>query len=281
MKNLTKKSIVVSTYNRAELLEKCLESIISAQGFEEYKLIILHQIGSKEVELVLERYKNQIDFLCRVDGRNKTPLHNINWNRYATYSVAFDLYSSDFVLGIEDDTVIAMDALQFCDYAFEKFKNKRNFKGINLGSLESPQLNGSNTYSRIRYGLHGQAGVITKNVWNSFSSRGIPRNLATEPLDAMLEARLKTGYMVTSNRSRFLDFGWGGTHAPKSPTDSYYQRLQNSWVGSENSSLNFIEAPIVHTWREDSVLFSRRATFMARLRFMKYSLKIWLSKVKN
>ena len=275
MKKSTKKSIVVSTFNRPELLDKCLESIVSAHGFQEYKLIVLHQIGFKEVEAVLDRHKGKIDFLCRVDGSTKTPLHNINWNRYATYAVAFELFESDFVLGIEDDTIISRDALWFCENVYEKFKNKRNFQGINLGSLEFLHPKELNTYSKIRYGLHGQAGVITKKVWKSLSSRGIPKNIATDPLDAMLEPQLKKGFMVTSNCSRFLDSGWGGTHAPESPADSYYLKLQQSWVGSEEVSSEFIEKSINHSWRQDAITFRARDSFKSHLRFLKHILRNW------
>ena len=269
----TRKSIVVSTFNRHEHLENCLNSIVNASGFEDYNLILLFQKGSDEVWNVINRYIHHIDYLCIIDGSMKTSLHNINWNRFATYNVAFNLFNADFVLGVEDDTIISNDALIFCNEVFEKYKKKRNFKGINLGSFEFSNQAQTNTYSRLRYGLHGQAGVITKSVWRSFSSGGIPENIDVEPLDSMLEYRLKTGFMVTSNRGRYLDRGWGGTHAPRSQYDSSFINLQNSWVGSDSKVREFAESPVSHSWRKDAILFRHRDSLIAYLRLMKYSFK--------
>lgn len=273
MKNTTRKCIVVTTFNRYEHLEKCLHSIVTATGFSEYNLIVVFQKGSVEAHNVIRSFEDHIDFLCTVEGSNKTPLHNINWNRYISYNIAFELFESEFVLGIEDDTVISKDALVFCNQIFARYNKDRKFKGINLGSFELSSRTQANSYSKLRYGLHGQAGVITKRVWKQFSSDKAPWNIGVEPLDSMLEYRLKTGYMVTSNRSRYLDRGWGGTHAPQSDADSYFINLQNSWVGQDSNETNFIECPIRHSWREDAVLFRRRDSLFAYLRFMKYLVK--------
>jgi glycosyltransferase involved in cell wall biosynthesis len=281
MKEASKKCVVVSTFNRPEHLDRCLNSIVTATGFDDYNLVVLFQKGSHDVLKVLERYQESIDFLCTVNGENKSPLHNINWNRYSTYEIAFNLFNAEFVLGVEDDTVISSDALVFCDEIYAKYKDNRKFRGINLGSFEAPDNTQPNTFSILRYGLHGQAGVITQRVWSSFSSGGIPGNIATEPLDSMLELRLKTGFMVTSNRSRYLDTGWGGTHAPASQDDDYFVNLRKSWVGDEPGVNQFFENNIRHSWRKDAILYRTRDSLAAYLRLLKYWVKNFKIKRKN
>lgn len=258
-----KNTIVVSTYSRPVLLDKTLKSITEAYACDQFNLVVLHQVGIPEVQQTIQRYRKSISMLVEVDGSAKSPLENINWNRIATYRIGFEIYNSNFVLGIEDDTQVSKDSLNFCLKIFEDHKNDVFFRGINLGSFESGPSVSINGYSKLSYGVHGQAGAITDRTWKAICRLGLLTQLETEPFDARIESYLKTGFMVTSNRSRFVDEGWGGTHAPSDSNDQYFTKLRNSWVGDGEAQIYF-HNPIIHNWRRDSK------------RFHYYSLSPWL-----
>jgi hypothetical protein len=135
-------------------------------------------------------------------------------------------------LAVEDDIELGTDAIRFVSEMFQVHQKKVLFRGVNLGSFELEGQVSLEGFSRLSYGLHGQAAAISKRTWRHFSPKKLIKNARTTPLDSAMENFLKMGYMVTPNRSRYLDNGWNGTHAPKDPNDSYFKKLRKSWVGS-------------------------------------------------
>jgi hypothetical protein len=251
-----KYSVVVSCFSRAELLDTCLNSITKSKNFDLYNLVVLHQTGHEDVSGILQKYEDKIDMKIVVNSQIHTPIGNINWNRLATYEIAFELFGSEFVFGIEEDVEIASDSLKFLANTYEKFKARRDFRGANLGSVA---MNGSSAeFNKLRYGLHGQAGMITKSVWKSLPLKAIKRNIFEYPLDAMFESYLKTGFMTTPIRSKYLDRGWGGTHAPKDSSDRHYLDLQASFLDEENQEFSLSTSEPNPEWRQDCVVYNRR-----------------------
>jgi hypothetical protein len=250
-----KYSIVVSCFSRAELLDTCLNSITLSADFEDYNLIVLHQTGYDAVARVIESYSERIDATIVVNSQISTPIGNINWNRFATYKIAFDLYDSEFVLGIEEDIEIASDSLSFLKTVHKRYGNDRSFRGVNLGSIA---INGnSSEYNLLRYGLHGQAGTITRDTWQALPLNVIEENLFDFPLDSMFEAYLKTGFMVTPLRSKYLDRGWGGTHAPKDSSDKHYLNVQESFINEENDDYTLTRSAPNPSWRYDCAVYRK------------------------
>jgi hypothetical protein len=236
------------------LLDKTLESITQADNFSQFNLVVLHQIGFPNVENTIRKHRESISMLVEVDGAKKSPLENINWNRIATFRIGFDIYKSKFVLGVEDDTQISKDSLTFCLEMYSKYRKNPFFRGINFGSFESGPNALIGGFTKLSYGLHGQAGVITDRTWKAINRLNLLTQLETEPFDARIEGYLKTGFMITSNRSRFIDEGWGGTHAPSDKKDKYFSKLRASWVGDEVVR-SYSHQPIFHNWRRDSRKF--------------------------
>lgn len=250
-----KYSIVVSCYSRAELLDTCLKSITRCTDFEEYNLIVLHQTGYEAVSQVIDSYSDKIDTTVVINSQISTPLGNINWNRFATYEIAFELYDSEFVLGIEEDIEIASDSLKFLKIVHQRYRNNRSFRGVNLGSIAT---NGtSSEFNLLRYGLHGQAGTITKKTWQALPLSTIKQNLFNFPLDSMFETYLKTGFMVTPLRSKYLDRGWGGTHAPKDSSDMHYLNVKESFLNEKSESYTLTNSSPNPSWRYDCADYHR------------------------
>jgi hypothetical protein len=159
----------------------------------------------------------------------------------------------DWVIAVEDDIELAPDAIEFVMQVHERYKNKKMYRGINLGSLEAPETVEINTYSLLSYGIHGQASAIPRKTWSRFNSGKAVVESISSPLDSLMESFLKTGFMVTPNRSRFKDNGWNGTHAPKDPKDSYYKNIEDSWTGYKMETIDrYIRVDHQHTWRSDA-----------------------------
>lgn len=251
-------------------------SILGAHGNEDWLKVLVCQTGHTDVASVVREYEDEFDLVMRLKPQHKTALANINQNRLIGTSICFDLLGSDIVLGIEEDTMIAYDALKFIDQVFLRYQSKIGFRGINLGSHEPRTTENINTYSLLRFGLHGQAGVITSKTWRNLSIKKIRKNITTEGYDSWMEYYLKSGFMVTPNASRLLDRGWIGTHMPLDSTHPYFEKQINSWVGTTAFDIrDFVRKDVEHSWRKDAVIFKMRHSVFFFLRRIQIIYKIY------
>jgi hypothetical protein len=254
-------SIGVATFSRPEELDMCLQSIVKARDSRNIPLIVLQQIGYSSVNKVILKWRSQIQTLIEVKALGVSPLHNINLNSMLLRNFAFDELSADWYLGVEEDIVIGGDSIEFIEQMMKKYVNCRAFRGVNLGSAIPRSIESENKYSRIRYGMHGQACAITKRTWNHFNKSYLVKNAKIFGLDAMLERYLKSGFMCWPHSSRYLDYGWNGTHTSKNRNDPYYQKLRDSYLDLPNtSSVDYIEVKKINPWRSDSTLYSKFTT---------------------
>ena len=190
----------------------------------------------------------------------RTPLENINHNRFLAYEVAFNEFRADWVLAVEEDVVLSKDAVVFTEFVVSKFSGRRFFRGINLGSREPFDERLFNTYSLLRYGLHGQASVIGKKTWKFIQRRSLIAKFSTHGFDSLIESHLKTGFMVTPNLSRSLDTGWDGTHMPNDQNDVYFQEMNKSFVCEMDPPTHYFTLNILHRWREDLAIYKMYRT---------------------
>jgi hypothetical protein len=260
------KIIVVFCHSRAELLNLCLSSIVNASGFNGWNLVIVHQKGFTDVETILRNYNQFIHTLISVEPSFNFPLGNINYNRILGTKIGFDILGADYLLGIEEDNLISLDALSFIDFAYKKYQKSNSFRGINLGSIEFGNTITPAGYSLLRFGLHGSAGVLTKKTWCDIKAKKLldfDLNNPNFAWDARIEFYLKTGFMVTPNLSRNLDLGYGGTFAPANKTDPYFYAIRKSWVNNKKKlNYEYAKIQVIHGWRSDAVEFKRIHSFI-------------------
>jgi hypothetical protein len=256
-----KGSIGIATFSRAEELDQCLESVVNARNGRDMPLIVLHQLGHESVDNVVTKWRSEIQILLKVEALGETPLENINKNAIILRDLAFRHLNSDWFLGIEEDVVIGGDSINFIEIMMQKYWQYPGFRGVNLGSAISRNFASETTYSRIRYGLQGQAGAIPKKVWLRFDTSSLVRQSSKVGLDAMLERYLKTGFMCWPNLSRYVDRGWNGTHTPSDSSDLYYENLRESFVNlSSDQDLKYIEESTPNPWRVDCFIYKPLST---------------------
>jgi hypothetical protein len=266
-------AIGVATFSRAEHLNNCIESIVRAKGSRDIPLLVLHQIGDPEVKRILTNWRPHIQVLIELDSKEESALKNINFNAILLRNIALDVMGLDWFLGIEEDVVIGGDSVAFIENMMGKYSKKRAFRGVNLGSNLPRGAYGTNNYSKMRYGMQGQASAITQRTWKKFNIGQLNRNSSWKGLDSMMENYLKSGFMCTPLLSRYLDRGWGGTHAPRDPQHDYYLKLEESFVDlPENVPLKYLENKIRIPWRKDALLYNPGFTLIQVVKnFTKYN----------
>jgi hypothetical protein len=261
-----KGSITVAAYSRHEDLEKCLNAIIIARGERTIPLIVVHQTGYDKVAKVIEENRKSIDVLLTTKAQGETPLENMNMNGLISREIAFKWMLSDWSLAIEEDTIIAPDAINFIIDCFEKYEGNPYFRGVNLGSKQPYQKDLENVYSLVSYGIQGQASMITRQTWSHYNVKKLRRRLKESGLDSLMEHYVKSGFMCTPHNSRYLDNGWNGTHASTDPDHEHYVKIRESFtqVGSKNQG-PYLEQSYALNWRKDALQFS---PYMSQIRYL-------------
>ena len=262
--------ILVNAFSRNESLRNCLESIVDSNLNDDFPLIVVFQVGHSEVEKVIQQFRSSITLLVEVPGNYSTPLENINMNRILGYQIAFDHLKLDWLLGVEEDAVLSPDAITFVKFTNEMYFHNFYFRGVNLGSFHPHKPELYEQFGKIRFGLHGQAGSITRKTWDHFNLKKLIKNSKNIALDAQMEFYLRTGFMATPIISRFVDTGWDGTHMPKDPEDQYFHRLRESFgPGVPKIDLKYKLTFQKPSWREDAKVFSPLKTPLDVLNIIK------------
>lgn len=266
---MSKGLINLATYSRPELLKKCLNSIAKAENSQNYPKLIVLQRGNSEVAKNVKMFADQETQIIEVEGKDRTPLQNINFNRWLSWNTGFLNSDIDWMLSVEEDVVLHASTLLFIEQIFEKYRDCQQFRGINLGSRLSDVKN-LGTYSALRFGLHGCGAVITKKTWDMFNRYEIVNKLNSEPLDALIEPILKTGYMVTPNLSLLEDYGWyKGTHTSSDSTDIHYVEVSESFKANRLPiSTDFYMKPTDPKWREDCIIYDKKDDLIYKVKLL-------------
>jgi len=263
------KILFVCSHSRHELLEQSILSILDAKESKSWKKIHVHQTGHPLTTQIFEKYSNYFDVNLNFKPNFSEALPNINFSRVSGYKMAFDLMNADVAIGIEEDTIVANDIFIFSSSVIGHFRESKSFRGINFGSVEPADSKSLGGYSLLRFGVQGQASLITKRTWESFDKNMLLDFEIGQGWDSTIEFKVKTGFMVTPNASRLLDQGWqGGAHAPKDSNHPHYIDMSKSWVGGMNlDSLEYKHIQIPHSWqRSVSIEYKRKFNLIFRLR---------------
>ena len=258
--------LAIICFNRAELLERCILSMLNAAESTSYTRILFQQLGNDDVSKVIERYRSNFDHVIQI-SQSGNSTQNISKNRYLVYSTIFDHLLLDTATVLEDDVEISYDALAFTRSIYDLYKNDNSFRAINFGSGIPREKGCSAHYSKVRYALQGPASLIPKSTWSHFSLSQLIEKSETEIFDGTLEPYIQSGFVIMPNLSRYRDLGISGTHAtPSSPTE-YFSKLEASWLGLEKSKL---EIPVRfdqdQNWRSDCVTYDPRSNLYYRFR---------------
>ncbi len=221
--------IAIITYNRPNLLEKLIESIRTLDKVENYKLIIIQQLGCPEVSEIIERNRELFVSVIKTNPSDEATESKIAFNRLTAYKLMFEEYRSDFAIVFEEDVIPSKDLLHFFEMSRERFSGDKHFMGINFGSIEPPVPNTENVYFRQRFGIHGPASAISANAWFDLRPELDVLLARFGHFDVGFEFYLRRGFMVSPARSRYLDLGTFGTHSGGQES-GYFNAIDQSWL---------------------------------------------------
>ena len=247
-------AISIITYRRSQLLDLCLESLQNAMTKEMYPLYIIIQDASKDDIDVLRKYKQLISEIVYTssDGLHVEDL--INRNRILAWELPLTQKGYQYVMCLEDDVEVSADIFQFTEKVLEQNSGTKDFWGINYGSFEKPEDSGS--YSKLRFGLHGPASLISKTSLKKFHLKALQKFAGAIPWDGWVEPIVKRGFVVTSNVARYKDNGKGGTHATAANHSDYFNKLNESFAyGEKQAIMEYRNIDIEHRWRKDCIAY--------------------------
>lgn len=278
MEQESRGAICVATYSRAEDLDRCITNIVAARQGKNIPLIVVHQRGFESVSQVIAKWKSEIQVLVQSEAQGRSALENINLNSLLGREIAFMWLQADWCLGVEDDVQISCDAIDFVLEMHKRHSKNPFFRGVNLGSKVSFDESKNGFYSLVRFGIHGQASMITKKTWRHFNVKKLRRKSSVSGLDAMMEHYVKTGFMCTPRNSRYLDNGWNGTHSSPDPNDEHYLRIRESYFDGHTGNPRQYELRKFYApWRSDSKPFSLLQIIpvlaINKIRHLRYLLK--------
>ena len=261
-------AVSVITFRRAELLGKCLSSINIALKDRRYPVYVFIQDPNPEDLLILEKFKELISSVIVTESNGKNIEKLINDNRISCLRTSLFDYGHDFVICLEDDVEISSDLFSFTEQVIHQNINAKDFYGINYGSFEI--LGELNTYSLLRYGLHGPASLVSRKSVDKFGLRVLSLMQGRIPWDSWVEPITKKGFVATSNTARYRDNGTEGTHSTSVKDYGYFQKLAASFkLTIDNPQNHFIRKDMIHSWRHDCIPYMRSDN-------LKFSIKFYL-----
>jgi hypothetical protein len=126
------KVIVMTACRRPEYTKKVLESLSLCKGIEDY--LFLPYVEPINEEVIKALY--EVDFCStQVHVNMKRYGHTLNTHHSLTMGFAL----SDYVILIEDDTLLAPDFLLFHEFAKERFKDDPDIFTISAGHYHEPE----------------------------------------------------------------------------------------------------------------------------------------------
>jgi hypothetical protein len=239
-----------------------LHSVSELRGLESTKLSLFVQKGNKQVEKYIFDNLDFFDTITYIAKESDIAAENILFNRNLAYQVAFGSKECELVIFFEEDVEVARDLIEFSIEINNIYKSDKNFHGINYGSVL--KHNSINTYSILRYGMHGPASAISRQAWEKYT-RSRHKMYGYKHFDGIIEYVLKTGFMVTPNRSLYFDNGLSGSHTGNDDIGFLKQLRESFRIDIENPGSGYEVCQMDANWRYPAKEYKRHLNIFYKL----------------
>jgi hypothetical protein len=255
-------TICILASSRLDLLKRCVQSVRKLRSLETSKVFLFIQKGNQEVENYAFENLESFDLVTYITKKSDIAAENIKCNREIGYGLAFSFDDCELTIFLEDDVEVSKDLLEFSIIMNDFYKHKKDFHGINYGSVL--EYNKLNTFSLLRYGMHGPASAISRQAWKKYLKN--QKKLSSfSHFDGIIEYVLKTGFMVSPNRSLYFDNGIEGSHT--GPDDiSFFRQLKKSFRSDvESRNLIYERVQMEAKWRYPANRYKRYLNLLYKL----------------
>ena len=165
MKLKKKKGIVITSFNRLELLRICLNSLNKNENINDFLIILVQQNYSTKVRKIINDLKiKNIHIIKTRYPRNFNPYTKMTLNGLKGFKYCFDKLKMDKAFYLEDDIKVSFDFLKFGNFILDKYRHNSSFFAFNGFSGETFNKNKLAIYSKFSFGI-GKGWAINKNNW--------------------------------------------------------------------------------------------------------------------
>ncbi len=126
------KVITMTVYNRPDYTRRCLEALAKCEGIKQYQVFIHVDPGCDEVSEICAGWVNGGDLLMSFNEKR------VGCNMNILSAMAHGFEHSDTVIHIEDDILLAPDALKWFEWALDKYKDDKSVFSVSGYSNKEP-----------------------------------------------------------------------------------------------------------------------------------------------
>jgi hypothetical protein len=265
-------TIVVLAHQRDWHLRQVIESIRKQDDLDSLNVCFIVQDDFPKVHELVEELKiNNKTIICTSYPKHKSPKACINSNVYFGLEFAFKNRKSPYTIVLEDDTVIALDALRFFREVLNQHELNQSFRGINaFSSLQRDYSveEFNQNYIKGNFGL-GWGWCINKDQFEELSR--FWNGSEDEHWDALIEPYLRTGYVINPLRSRVLNIGLDGSGSHSSKSDELFLKMSLSFNSEEFECAEYSELESRQPkefWRDDYLVISGKNRILVQLLYL-------------
>ena len=249
-------SIIVLCHKRTEHLRQVLDALSLCAGIEHASLVFVAHDSSESVLNLIEKSPFQRRVVLKVEKMNfVSSAHAINHNLFLGLKFGFINNNSLFCCVVEDDTILAKDALEFMRSCLMKYGNDKRFRGINSYSLNVNEQCGKGDVVKINYGL-GQGWCIDRKNYSRLLE--FWTGLEKTHWDYFVEPFIRTGYVISPFYSRVKNIGFDSTGSHTRSPDEFSRLMEKSYLlgnRAHDNGIREVGFPYFHT-RKDLIVLS-------------------------
>ncbi len=147
-------SIVICTFNRAESLKNCLQSL-TKQTFSDFEVIIVDGGSQDKTPQIIENYKNKLNIKVVINkSKNIAKLRDCGWRQA----------EGRYISWIDDDVVASPN---WAETVFNVLKNNKNITGVTGPTLIPKEI----LQNRDVFFFHNKKDLLAK-FWQNFVLEG-------------------------------------------------------------------------------------------------------------
>lgn len=251
--------IVILCHRRVSHLQLVLDSVKNSISVERFFIVFIVQDPIEPILNIINSF-NLPKVIEIVDGTHyRSSAQAINGNLFRGLEIAFEELRSRRVIVLEDDIVLAADALEYFTRIFDSYESKREFRGVNAFSELVEHTNDSEGYVRVNFGL-GWGWAINHKIYRRIRRTWSGKEDAH--WDFCFEPYIRTGFVVNPIRSRINNIGFDETATHTSTDKDLGRRICRSFESAKDlSEFGATEKAIDFTWRGRNISLRQVSRF--------------------